>query len=71
MDVTLLKTPLQVKHYHGLRDTPKPYLPWKPRGPGLQCPHLTNIFGERKVVQGTIHSMSLVNHKIPLESRES
>ncbi len=32
---------------------------------------LANIFGEQKVVQGTIHSMSLVNHKILLESRQS
>jgi predicted RNA-binding protein len=28
---------------------------------------LANIFGEQKVIKGTIRSMSLVNHKILLE----
>jgi predicted RNA-binding protein len=28
---------------------------------------LANIFGEQKVIQGRIRSMSLVNHKILLE----
>jgi predicted RNA-binding protein len=31
--------------------------------------HLVSIFGEQKVVQGRIKSMSLVNHKIVLEAK--
>jgi predicted RNA-binding protein len=36
----------------------------KPEGMGLR---LINIFGEQKFLQATIHSLSLVDHKILLK----
>ncbi|MGD0971123.1 MAG: CooT family nickel-binding protein [Desulfobaccales bacterium] len=38
----------------------------EPEGDGLR---LVNIFGEQKVIEGGIHRLNLVNHKIILKEK--